>query len=216
MRWPLRYLRARDVQSATLPLVYVTSGGSNLPVRPKKRPRVPVGRIARRGGFVPGARFLALGDILQTYGHVPHGRFFDSTKIPSHTAIRPPKQKICQKNKKEIARRNRTNDHQTATTDNHGQWNDGLNHSTKGAPYFPHLLVFFVVVWHVFAYQFPTSDDTTVDMCIVLIQKPPHPALILLWLRATRDRTQSYRRVLVDSLLECSASPLQLSVSAAS
>ena len=121
VRWYLRYLRARDVQSATLPLVYVTSGGSNLPVRPQKRPRVPAGRIASRGIFVPGARFLASGDILQTYGHVPHVRFFDSTKIPSHTAIRPEKQQICPKNTKEIARRNRTNDHQTATTDNHGQ-----------------------------------------------------------------------------------------------
>ena len=30
VRWYLRYLRARDVQSATLPRVYVTSGGSDL------------------------------------------------------------------------------------------------------------------------------------------------------------------------------------------
>ena len=33
VRWYLGYLRARDAQSATLPLVGVTSGGSNLPVR---------------------------------------------------------------------------------------------------------------------------------------------------------------------------------------
>ena len=121
VRWYLRYLRAQDAQSATPSLVYVTCGGSNLPARPKKRPRVPAGRIASRGVFVPGARFLASGGILQTYGHAPHGRFFDSIKIPSHTAIRPPKQQICQKKAKKIARRNRTNDHQTATTDNHGQ-----------------------------------------------------------------------------------------------
>ena len=109
------------------------------PYAPKN---APAGWIASRGVFVPEARFLALGNILQTYGHVPHGRCFDSTKIPSHTAIRPPKQQICQK---KIARRNRTNNHQTATTDNHGQWNDGLNRSTKRAPYSPHLLVFVVV-----------------------------------------------------------------------
>ena len=64
---------------------------------------------------------MALGDILQTYGQVPIDRFFGWTKIPSRTALRPKKQQICPKNKKEIARRNRTNDHQTATTDNHGQ-----------------------------------------------------------------------------------------------
>ena len=120
-RWYLRYLRARDVQSATLPLVYVTSGGSNLPVRPKKRPRVPAGPFQNGSFSRPGARFLASGDIFRTYGHVPIGRFLGWTKIPSHTAIRPKKQHICQKIKKEIARRNRTNDHQTATTDNHGQ-----------------------------------------------------------------------------------------------
>ena len=63
VRWYLRYLRARDAQSATLPLVYVTSGGSNLPVRPKKRPRVPAGQIQSGSFSTPGARFLALGDI---------------------------------------------------------------------------------------------------------------------------------------------------------
>ena len=52
---------------------------------------------------------------------IPHDRFFGWTKIPSRTALCPQKQQFCPKNKKEIARRNRTNDHQTATTDNHGQ-----------------------------------------------------------------------------------------------
>ena len=121
VRWYLRYLRARDVQSATLPLVYVTSGGSNLPVRPKKRPRVPAGQIQNGSFSTPGARLLAFGHVLWTYGNMPIGRFFGWTKIPSHTAICPKKQQFCRKNKKEIARRNRTNDHQTATTDNHGQ-----------------------------------------------------------------------------------------------
>ena len=40
---------------------------------------------------------MALGDILQTYGQVPLGRFFEPTKIPSRTALRPKKQQICQK-----------------------------------------------------------------------------------------------------------------------
>ena len=100
VRWYLRYLRARDAQSATLPLVYVTSGGSNLPVRPKKRPRVPAGRIQNGSFSTPGARFLALGDILQTYGQLPLGRFFGWTKIPSRTPARPQKQQICPKKKK--------------------------------------------------------------------------------------------------------------------
>ena len=120
-RWYLRYLRARDVQSATLPLVYVTSGGSNLPVRPKKRPRVPAGPFQNGSFSTPGARFLAFGYVFGTDGNMPIGRFFGWTKIPSRTPAGPPKQQICPKNKKEIARRNRTNDHQTATTDNHGQ-----------------------------------------------------------------------------------------------
>ena len=96
----LRYLRARDVQSATLPLVYVTSGGSNLPVRPKKRPRVPK-RRKQNGRFpAPGARLLALGDPITTYEWIPHDRFFASTKIPSRTALRSPKQQICQQQKR--------------------------------------------------------------------------------------------------------------------
>ena len=100
VRWYLRYLRARDAQSATLPLVYVTSGGSNLPVRPKKAPPSARGAHAKRAFSTPGARFLALGDILQTYGQLPIDRFFGWTKIPSRTALRPQKQQICPKNKK--------------------------------------------------------------------------------------------------------------------
>ena len=100
VRWYLRYLRARDVQSATLPLVDATSGGLNLPVRPKKRPRVPVGGPKNRRFYVPGARILALGDPTTTYEVYPHHRFFESTKIPSRTATSPGKKQICQKTKK--------------------------------------------------------------------------------------------------------------------
>ena len=114
VRWCLRYLRARDVQSATLPLVYVTCGGSNLPVRPKKRPRVPLVHTQNGRFPAPEARLLALGDPNATYEWVPIGRFFDSTKIPSRTALCTQKQQtaVLPKNKKQIARRNRTNDHQ--------------------------------------------------------------------------------------------------------
>ena len=117
----LRYFRARDVQSATLPLVYVTCGGSNLPIRPKKRPRVPAGRIANRGNPQPGSRFLALGDIFRTYGHVPHDRYFGWTKIPSHTAIRPQKTADLPKTKKKSPGGIEPTTTKTATTDNHGQ-----------------------------------------------------------------------------------------------
>ena len=50
----------------------------------------------------------------------------------------------------------------TAITDIHGQWNDGLCRSTKGAPYSSHLLVFLVVVLRVFAYQVLPQCATTV------------------------------------------------------
>ena len=100
VRWYLRYLRARDVQSATLPLVYVTSGGSNLPVRPKKRPRVPLVHTQNGRFSAPGARLLALGDPIATYEWVPHGRFFACTKIPSRTALCTKKQQFCTKTKK--------------------------------------------------------------------------------------------------------------------
>ena len=120
-RWYLRYLRARDAQSAMLPLVYVTSGGSNLPVRPKKRPRVPAGQIQNGSFSTPGARFLALGDIFRTYGHVPHDRYFGWKKIPSHTAIRPKKTADLPKTKKKSPGGIEPTTTKTATTDNHGQ-----------------------------------------------------------------------------------------------
>ena len=98
-RWYLGYLRVRGVQRATLPLGYVTSGGSNLPVRQKKRPRVPK-RHTQNGRFAaPGARLLALGDPITTYEWIPHDRFFASTKIPSRTALCTPKQQFSQQKK---------------------------------------------------------------------------------------------------------------------
>ena len=70
---------------------------------------------------VSAATGRAQGMFYGPMGIYPTSRFFGWTKIPSRTPAGPKKQQICQKNKKEIARRNRTNDHQTATTDNHGQ-----------------------------------------------------------------------------------------------
>ena len=99
-RWYLRYSRARDAQSATLPLVYVTSGGSNLPVRPKKRPRVPAGPFQNGSFSTPGARFLAFGHVLRTYGNMPHDRFFGWAQTAELHGDCPPKQQICQKTKK--------------------------------------------------------------------------------------------------------------------
>ena len=66
VRWYLRYLRARDAQNATVPLVYVTSGGSNLPVRPKKRPRGPKLHTQNGRFTAPGARLLGLGSPTRT------------------------------------------------------------------------------------------------------------------------------------------------------
>ena len=64
----LGYLRAREFQSATLPLVYVTCGGSDLPARQKKRPRVPAGHC-KTGSFPRQERvFLAAGDISRHTG----------------------------------------------------------------------------------------------------------------------------------------------------
>ena len=100
VRWYLRYLRARDVQSATLPLVYVTSGGSNLPVRPKKRPRVPAGRIASRGIFVPGARFLASGAFYRPMGMSPTVAFSTPPKSLVTRRSAPKNSRFAKKTKK--------------------------------------------------------------------------------------------------------------------
>ena len=100
VRWHLRYLRARDVQHATLSLVCVTCGGSNLPVHPKKRPRAP--KLHTQNGRFPAqqARLWGLRCSTRTYEWAPIERFFESTKIPSRTATSPGKKQICIKNKK--------------------------------------------------------------------------------------------------------------------
>ena len=67
VRWHLGYLRARDAQKATSPLVYVTCGSSNLPVRPKSAPECLLAQ-RKTGVFfnAKGARLLAVGYIFQT------------------------------------------------------------------------------------------------------------------------------------------------------
>ena len=100
VRCYLRYFRARDVQSATLPLVHVTSGGSNLPVRPKKRPRVPKRRKQNGQFLAPGARLLVVGHLTRATGQVPIDRSSEFTKTPSHRALRPKKQQIWEKKTK--------------------------------------------------------------------------------------------------------------------
>ena len=122
VRWYLGYLRARDAQSATLPLVYVTSGGSNLPVRPKKAPPSAQTAIAKR--VVSNARSAIFGVCVCFPGpwDYTHRSLFRVDQNPEPHARPPPKTADLPKKKpKKIARRNRTNDHQTATTDNHGQ-----------------------------------------------------------------------------------------------
>ena len=91
VRWYLRYLRARDVESATTAsLRHVRRLESAR--TPKKRPRVPLVHTQNGRFPAPGARLLASGDPIATYEWVPHGRIFASTKIPSRTALCTPKQ----------------------------------------------------------------------------------------------------------------------------
>ena len=100
VRWYLRYLRARDAQSATLPLVYVTSGGSNLPVRPKKRPRVPAGRI-QNGRFQRQERdFWHWGTFYRPMGRSPSVAFSGGPKSRAARRCAPQNSRFAQKNKK--------------------------------------------------------------------------------------------------------------------
>ena len=82
VRWYLRCFRARDVQSATLPLVYATPGGSNLPARPKKRPRVPAGPFQNGQFSTPGARFLAFGHVFWDPWEYDHRSLFRVDQNP--------------------------------------------------------------------------------------------------------------------------------------
>ena len=100
VRWYLRCLRARDVQSATLPLVYVTSGGSNLPVRPQKRPRLPKRQLKNGSFSTPGARFLAFGYVFRTHGNMPISRFFGWTQTAELHGDCPKNSRFAKKQKR--------------------------------------------------------------------------------------------------------------------
>ena len=56
---------------------------------PKKAPPSARGAIAKRVVSNARSAIFGIGGHFQTYGHVPHGRFFGWTKIPSRTAIAP-------------------------------------------------------------------------------------------------------------------------------
>ena len=100
-RWQLRYLRARDVQSATLPLVYVTSGGSKLPVRPKKRPRVPAGQIQKRVVFnARSAIFGVWAYFTDLWEYAPRSLFRVDQNPEPHARPPPKTADLPQKNQK--------------------------------------------------------------------------------------------------------------------
>ena len=86
VRWYLRYLRARDAQSATLPLVYVTCGGSNLPVRPQKRPRVPAGQFQNGPFSTPGARFFGVWACFSDSWEYAHQSLFRVDPTPPNVS----------------------------------------------------------------------------------------------------------------------------------
>ena len=90
VRLYLRCLRARGVQSATLPLIYVRCGDSNLPARPKKRPRVPAGPLQNGQFPAPGARSLAVGIFFRHMGISPTIAF-RVDKNPAQRGLRPTK-----------------------------------------------------------------------------------------------------------------------------
>ena len=160
VRWYLRYLRARDAQSATSPLVYVTPGGSNLPVCPKKRPRVPLVHTQNGRFPAPGARLLALGDPIATYEWVPIERFYGPPKSRAARRCAPKNNNFAQITKKKSPGGIELTTIRRPQQKTMGSQTMGLTILVKEPPYFPHLLVFFVVVWHVFAYQVPSQCAT--------------------------------------------------------
>ena len=100
-RWYLRCLRARDVHGATLPLVYVTCGGSNLPVRPKKRPRVPAGADSKTGRFQRQERdFWRLGMFYGPMGICPTIAFSGGPKSRAARSPAPKNSRFANKTKK--------------------------------------------------------------------------------------------------------------------
>ena len=62
-----------------------------------------------------------VGHLTRTTGQVPIGRFFDSAKIPSHSALRAKKQHIYQKTEQKSPGGIEPTTTKTATTDNQGQ-----------------------------------------------------------------------------------------------
>ena len=94
--------------------LYTTRPAARIcPYAKKSAPECPNGASKTGIFFAPGARLLVYGQFACATGQVPIGRSSECTQSPSHRALRPQKQQICPKNKKQIARRNRTNDHQT-------------------------------------------------------------------------------------------------------
>ena len=121
VRWYLRYLRARDVQSATLPLFTSRPAARICPYAQKNAPECP-NCTRKTGGFPSQERdFWHSGTLYRPMGGAPPTAFSTPPKSLVTRRSAHQKSRFAPKNKKEIARRNRTNDHQTATTDNHGQ-----------------------------------------------------------------------------------------------
>ena len=100
VRWYLRYLRARDAQSVTLPLVYVTSGGSNLPVRPKKAPPSARGADSKRVVFNARSAIFGIGGHFTNLWAAPPRSLFRVDQNPEPHA-RPP-QKTADLPKKKL------------------------------------------------------------------------------------------------------------------
>ena len=93
---------------------------------------------------------------------MPIERFFESTKIPSRTALRPKKQQICKKNQKKSPGGIELTTTRRPQQITMGSETMGLTVPLKEFPYSSHLPVIFVVVWHVFAYQVPSQCATPV------------------------------------------------------
>ena len=106
VRWYLGYLRARDIQSATLPLVYVTCGGSNLPVRPQNAPKC-LWCTRKTGGFPRQERgFSCLGASPEPPARCPSVAFSTPPKSRATARCAPKENSTFAKNKTKIARRN--------------------------------------------------------------------------------------------------------------
>ena len=88
---------------------------------PKNTPPSARGGETKPGVLRARSAIFGIGGHFTDLWAVPPRKLFRLHQNPEPHGAPPPKQQICPKNKTKIARRNRTNDHQTATTDNHGQ-----------------------------------------------------------------------------------------------